>query len=176
MTAIDLANDQCTLFLIRNDTLIRRFDVCTGTFVADFATVTAPQARAIRILPDGGVIVSAGIDPFRLERYTSGGSFVRSYPLRDLTSALLLVDGGTGVLTGEGFCNGNWLIARSLASGEIESDVTLQVEFPGTIAAPAGWTAAIGATHLASDVPATGTVALIVLAMLVGFAAMFRLK
>lgn len=180
-TLMDLAADQCTLFLLRNG-VIRRFNVCTGAFLADFATVQTPPVHAIRVLPDGGVIVATGprVAPgsgtFRLERY-SAGAFVTSYATYGLTRALMLTGDGSRLLYGENACTPmGRLVTLNLTTGTIESMVNLNfVAVPHTIVSSQSWTAAIGHTQ-ASPIPTTDTVALIVIAMLIAAASVFRLR
>jgi len=64
---IDLAADQCTLFYTSEGTRILRYDVCTSTPLADFASGLHGAAFALRILPDGGVVVADTIDVHRLD-------------------------------------------------------------------------------------------------------------
>ncbi len=60
---LDLAADQCTLFYTSRSLAVKRFNVCTGTQMADFAslpgTAGVDQAHGIRVLSDGGVLVAA---------------------------------------------------------------------------------------------------------------------
>lgn len=64
-TAIDLASDQCTLFLIRLSSratdppsTIARYNVCNRAFLPDFPA-RRTRVNGLRLLPDGGLLVSA---------------------------------------------------------------------------------------------------------------------
>ena len=79
---IDLAADQCTLFYTSEGKLIKRFDVCHNMQLPDFATLPiggvpgASAAYALRIRPNGDVIVAASQEVFRLD---STGTIVQTY-------------------------------------------------------------------------------------------------
>ncbi len=81
---IDLAADQCTLFYTSEGKLIKRFNVCTNTQLADFATLpiggsaaTGTAAYALRIRPNQEVMVAASQQVFRLD---STGAIIKTYP------------------------------------------------------------------------------------------------
>jgi outer membrane protein assembly factor BamB len=59
---IDLAPDQCTVMYTSYGPNVKRFDLCSGVQLADFNTAPLPggAAQDLRILPDGGVLVSSG--------------------------------------------------------------------------------------------------------------------
>jgi len=73
---IDLAADQCTMFYTSEGFLIKRYDVCTDTQLANFATSTDRPLYALRLLPDGGVLVANTVD---IKRYDSSGTEIDSY-------------------------------------------------------------------------------------------------
>ena len=72
--SIDVASDRCTTFYATVDS-IDRVDICTkrplGTFVRAYAT-------AVRVLPDGGIIVASGRD---LVRYDAIGNAISRFTL-----------------------------------------------------------------------------------------------
>lgn len=79
---IDLAADQCTLFYTSEGVLVKRFDVCTNTQLADFATLPTPTAYALRILPTGEVLVATSSAVYRLN---TSGSVVKTYAASSLS-------------------------------------------------------------------------------------------
>jgi outer membrane protein assembly factor BamB len=174
---IDLAADQCTLFLIEGGTTIKRFNVCSGAPLPDFATIppSAGQGTALRILPDGGVIVVTPVFA-QLQRFDANGALVRTYSLPDDGDiALTLRDGGRRVVVGEQDCDAGRLHVIDLESGETVSTVTLRMQVPGSVVSYFGWTAALGDAH-ASDVPAAGTTALLLLAVSIACLAVMKLR
>jgi hypothetical protein len=68
---IDLAADQCTMFYSDEGPTIRRFNVCTNLPLADFVTVGGANFYALRILPNGDVLVAAGPS---VRRFNSAGT------------------------------------------------------------------------------------------------------
>jgi Rieske Fe-S protein len=74
---IDMAADGCTLFYTSMGSSVKRFDTCTGTQLADFNAAPLPGVNHdLRVLPDGGVLVSSGEVIARLE---AGGALVQTY-------------------------------------------------------------------------------------------------
>ena len=75
---IDLAPDRCTLFYTSWGPAVKRFDACRGIQLQDFNAAPLPGgiAQDLRILPDGGVLVSSGDVIARLD---SSGSLVQTY-------------------------------------------------------------------------------------------------
>lgn len=73
---IDLASDQKTIYYTSEDKSILRYDVSTGTQLPAFATGLHGPAYALRILPDGGVLVADSVDIHRLD---AGGNIVQTY-------------------------------------------------------------------------------------------------
>lgn len=72
----DLAADQCTMFYTSEGDAIKRFDVCTNTQLADFASSAAFPKYALRIRSNGEVLVAA---TNVLERYSPGGVLLQTY-------------------------------------------------------------------------------------------------
>ena len=72
---IELSADQCTLFYTSEGPSILRFNVCTGQQLAAFAT-NLTRALTLRILPDGGVLVTDEKDITRLD---ASGQKVTTY-------------------------------------------------------------------------------------------------
>ena len=75
---IDLAGDGCTLFYTSRGPDVKRFDVCANRQLRSFNLAPMPggETRGIRILPDGGALVSSGAVVARLD---ADGALVRSY-------------------------------------------------------------------------------------------------
>jgi hypothetical protein len=75
---IDLAADQCTMFYTSEGTLVKRYNVCTDTQLADFNVAPLPGAAAyaLRILPGGGVLVADSTVAVRLD---ASGNQVQTY-------------------------------------------------------------------------------------------------
>ena len=68
---IDLAADQCTMFYSDEGPTIHRFNVCTNTALANFVTVGGANFYALRILPNGDVLVAAAGS---VRRFNSAGT------------------------------------------------------------------------------------------------------
>jgi hypothetical protein len=77
---IDLAADQCTLFYTSEGNLIKRFNICTDTQMADFAAEPAGFSTlyALRIRPNGEVIAAASNG---VVRFSAAGAVLQTYPL-----------------------------------------------------------------------------------------------
>lgn len=75
---MDLASDGCTMFYTSYGPNVKRFDVCTNTQLPDFNTAPLPGGvgHDLRVLPDGGVLVSTGEVVSRLD---SSGVVTRTY-------------------------------------------------------------------------------------------------
>jgi cysteine-rich repeat protein len=80
---IDLAEDQCTLFYTSVGRKVKRYDICTKTQLADFATLPGPgYAAAFRLLPPGdgtgGLLV---VDYYNIKRLDGMGNIVKKYDI-----------------------------------------------------------------------------------------------
>ena len=102
---IDLAADQCTMFYTSEGSTIKRYDVCTNTQLADFASGLTGPIFAFRILPDGGVLVA---ETSQVQRLNSSGAVVSTYtdPGGTTLFALNRDPNGTQFWTGD-LANGN---------------------------------------------------------------------
>lgn len=108
---IALAADGCTLFYTSEGSLVKRFNVCTTTQLADFATgvgctgdpefPTCSTAYGIRLLPDGGALVA---DSDAVRRLDSAGTVTQTYDAEgdDLWFSVALDPGGTAFWAGDG--------------------------------------------------------------------------
>jgi outer membrane protein assembly factor BamB len=77
---IDLAGDGCTIFYTSWGPNVKRFDVCANRQLGDFNVAPLPggEAHGLRVLPDGGVLVSSGAVIARLD---STGALIQTYRL-----------------------------------------------------------------------------------------------
>ncbi|HEY6362278.1 MAG TPA: hypothetical protein VIX63_14290 [Vicinamibacterales bacterium] len=94
---LDLAADGCTLFYTSWGPNVKRFDACAGVQLANFNAGPLPglDTQDLRVLPDGGVLVSNGQVITRLD---ASGAVVRTYqgpPEETLWAGLDLVGDGT---------------------------------------------------------------------------------
>lgn len=169
--ALDLAADQCTLFLIDDHTTIRRFNVCTGAFLADFATLAG--ATDVKVLPDGGVLVSRGHE---LVRFNAAGAVVRTYSLGDGDELVLgLARGGMQVWIGERACAGH-VRRMDLNSGLVLATYDTTIQLAESVVALDAWTAALGNAAAEADVPTASELALFTIAALLAGIAVRRLS
>jgi hypothetical protein len=105
---VDLAADQCTLFYTSEGRHVKRFNVCNDTQLADFAALpnTAGTAYALRIRPNGEVIVAATNEAVRFD---AAGNVLKEYPIANefLFALNLDPDNATfwtaGIFTGDIF-------------------------------------------------------------------------
>jgi len=117
---IDLAPDNCTMYYTSWGPNVKRFNVCLGTQRPDFNVVGLPggATQDLRVLPDGGVIVSSGEVIVRLN---AAGVQTQTYQIpgeTSLWSGLELVGDGT-------FWAGNYLSSNvyrfDLATGAVRA-------------------------------------------------------
>ncbi len=104
---IDIEADQCTMLHTFEGASIERYDVCTKTQLAPFASGLGGSAFALRIRPNGEVMVANGVNILRLD---SGGGILQTYqPGGELSGwfALNLDPDGTSFWTGT-FDTGNF--------------------------------------------------------------------
>jgi hypothetical protein len=115
---MDLASDGCTMFYTSYGPNVKRFDVCTNAQLADFNAAPLPGGvgHDLRILPDGGVLVSSGEVVARLD---ASGVLSRTYqgPVEPTLFA------GLDLGFNDTFIAGNYLTSNvhtfDLASGAI---------------------------------------------------------
>jgi hypothetical protein len=86
---IDLASDQCTIFYTSEGSSVKRFNVCTNTQLPDFATGLSGPCYALRIRPNGEVLVACSSQAYRLN---SNGSVNQTYQIADGTLFALNLD------------------------------------------------------------------------------------
>jgi hypothetical protein len=117
---IDLAADGCTIFYTSWGPNVKRFNVCTGVQLSDFNVAPVPggEAHDLRVLPDGGVLVSSGQV---IARLNASGVLVQTYAVPGELSYWAGLD-----LVGDGtFWAGNYLSSNvyrfDLATGTVLS-------------------------------------------------------
>jgi hypothetical protein len=81
---IDLSSDQCTIFYTSEGSTVKRFNVCTNTQLADFATGLPSPCYAVRRRPNGEVLVACASAVFRLD---ANGAVLQSYTLGSVGEA-----------------------------------------------------------------------------------------
>jgi outer membrane protein assembly factor BamB len=116
----DLATDQCTMFYTSEGTHVKRFDVCKNLQLTDFAALPSGPAYALRIRPNGEVLVAAKSAVYRLD---SLGNLLQTYPLPpnegSFLFALNLDPNGSSFWTA-GYSTGN-VYKINIATGVIET-------------------------------------------------------
>jgi outer membrane protein assembly factor BamB len=75
---MDLGLDGCTMFYTSFGASVKRYDVCSDTQMPDFNAAPLPggMTQDLRVLPDGGVLVSSGQVIARLDQ---SGVLVQTY-------------------------------------------------------------------------------------------------
>ncbi len=96
---LDIAADQDTIVYTQGGADIKRVSIATVAALRDFTTGTAVQASALRILPDGGVLLADRLD---VKRYNSAGEVVQTYDVagEDFWFSLSLDPNGTSFWAG----------------------------------------------------------------------------
>lgn len=94
---MDLAPDRCTMFYTSSGPNVKRYDVCAGVQLANFNRAPLPGGitQDLRVLPDGGVLVSSGEV---IARLNASGTLVQTYGVpgeESLWSGLELAGDGT---------------------------------------------------------------------------------
>jgi hypothetical protein len=94
---MDLGADGCTMYYTSFGSNVKRYDVCGNTQLADFNAAPLPggNAQDLRVLPDGGVLVSSGEVVVRMN---SSGVVTQTYRVpgeSTLWSGLDLAGDGT---------------------------------------------------------------------------------
>jgi hypothetical protein len=89
---IDLASDQCTIYYTSQGASVLRFNTCTRQQMTPL-TSQLTEGLALRILPDGGVVVA---DLKNIKRFDATGKSLQTYdaPGEDCWSALALDSDG----------------------------------------------------------------------------------
>ncbi len=90
---IDLASDQCTMFYTSEGFLVKRYDVCNFVQLADFAVLSAAPAFAIKLLPDGGLLVANSVN---IKRLDAAGTTIATYDVTGNNDWFALTLGSDG--------------------------------------------------------------------------------
>ncbi|RMF31469.1 MAG: hypothetical protein D6752_02160, partial [Candidatus Nitrosothermus koennekii] len=102
---IDLAADQCTMYYTSEGTSILRYDVCNDKQLTNFATGLHGPTYALRILPNGNVLVADTRDIHLLD---TNGNIIKTYDAfgENCWFALNLDPDGTSFWSAD-FCTSN---------------------------------------------------------------------
>lgn len=73
---IDLAADQCTMFYTSEGSTVKRYDVCADKQLADFATGLPRPCFALRLRPNGELLVTCRSKVFR---FSPQGDILKEY-------------------------------------------------------------------------------------------------
>jgi outer membrane protein OmpA-like peptidoglycan-associated protein len=84
---VELAADQCTLYYTSEGKAVKRFNVCTNSQMADFTSHASGDAFALRLLPDGGLLLA---EDQQIVRFNAGGRVIQSYQDRGENSFFAL--------------------------------------------------------------------------------------
>ena len=79
--AIDLSDDQCTLYYTsdpRGAQVVHRYNVCAKQNMSDWGTISSFEVNQIHLLPDGGMLVAASSEVLRL---SPGAMVLRRYDI-----------------------------------------------------------------------------------------------
>lgn len=119
---IELAGDQCTLYYTSEDTVVRRYNVCTRTVLPDFAVgLTPPVCYALRLRPNRELMVAC---QDAVHRISPQGANLQTYTRQSLGEsnpqglfALNLDPDGTSFWTAGGVSG--WVYRVDIASGAV---------------------------------------------------------
>jgi RHS repeat-associated protein len=142
-----LASDQCTMLYTSEGALVKAFNVCTNTQLADFASgLPGSFAYELRIRPNGEVLVA---DSQSIVRLSSSGTILQTYTIPGSTGnlfALNLDPNGTsfwtadlstnGVVAEVDIATGNILNSWNSGSAVVPSGLTLKAGTPQPIGGP----------------------------------------
>ena len=115
---IDIAADGCTVFYTSIGPNVKRYNTCTRQQLPDFNTAPLPGGvtHDVRILPDGGVIVSSGEVVARLN---ASGALVQTYSVPGEQSLWAGLDlGGDGTFWAANYETSN-IYRFDLATGAV---------------------------------------------------------
>lgn len=136
---IDLAADQKTLYYTSEGTHVKRFDLSTGTQLADWppnvgdsvGALPGPNAYALRILNDGGVLVA---DTNQVVRLDSSGNIVQTYLANPnvFLFALTLAPDGMSFWTADS--NTGTVVNVNIATGAVITSFNVSLQQGQTLA------------------------------------------
>jgi hypothetical protein len=118
---MDLAANGCTMFYTSYGPNVKRLDVCTGLQLSNFNAAPLPggSAQDLRVLPDGGVIVSSGAVVARLN---AAGVLVQTYSAAGESFYSGLDLAGDGTFWAGGYESSN-VTRFDLASGAVVGQI-----------------------------------------------------
>lgn len=118
---IDLAPDGKTLYYTSEGNLVKRFDISTNTQLPDFATLPTEPSYALRLLPNGDVLVANTSEVVLLD---TGGNVIKTYtaPGADRLFALNILPDGKSFVTGNIDSTGE-IFQFNIASGALEQTI-----------------------------------------------------
>jgi hypothetical protein len=124
---IDLASDQKTIFYTSEGSEVKRYDTQTKTQLRDFSNAGGAKKYALRILPDGGVLVANTRNVLRLDK---SGRIAKTYlDNSNLLFALNLDPDGTSFWTAE--ARKGDLFRVDIASGRVITRIHTGVNMGG---------------------------------------------
>ncbi len=128
--AIDLAANGCTVFYTSRGVRVKRFDACANRQLPDFntAALPGPAAYAVRVLPDGGVLVA---DVSAVARLDAFGNLVQTYGVPGEPQAWTWLD-----LVGDG----TFWVSNNYSSNVYRFDIATGQVLAGFNASPASFT------------------------------------
>jgi len=85
---IELGPDGCTMYYTSEGTLVKRYNVCTSTQLPDFASGLPRPCYALRLRPNGEMMVACAGQAVRLD---ATGAQIQSYPAAGFTPAATLL-------------------------------------------------------------------------------------
>jgi Tol biopolymer transport system component/uncharacterized protein YegL len=113
---IELAPDQCTLFYNSEASAIKRFDLCGNRQLANFSNELHGPAYALRLTPDGGVLVADNQDIHRLD---SNGHIVQTYDVQSVDGWFALNRDPDGKSFWSGSLNSGTFYQFDIVSGNV---------------------------------------------------------
>jgi hypothetical protein len=139
---VDLAPDQCTMYYTSEGGKVKRFNVCTNTQLADFASGLAGPCYAHRLRPNSEVLVACTRLAYRL---SSSGTVMQTYPIAGAQVLFALNldpdnktfwtgDLSTGTVYRVDIASGN--ILKSFNAGAGVAGLAVAGELVASIAAP----------------------------------------
>lgn len=127
---VDIGSDLCTIFYTSQGTNVKRFDVCGNSQLPDFNAAPLPEpsngAHALKLLPDGGVLVA---DFSSIVRLDASGHIVQTYSADSESPQCWL--GVALTADGASFWASNWCTSN-VHRFDLSSGLSLQSFHTGT--------------------------------------------
>lgn len=183
-TGMDLASDQCTLYLSRHGggivASVARFNVCTGAFGAELVSPEVAYFADVKVLNGGDVLVAAETSGGQssLRRYSTTGTLLNTIPVPGpggAISVIALAAGGRTAFVAYECANAEGSVREwDLATGALLHQYDFEESGAESMVAANGWTAAFGHVSL-TDVPTLSELVLFSLAGLLSLLGVWRL-